>query len=102
MKNWTKFKFTKDNFIITMTKKEYVSTADGKWNLATTDTMEITPEFYTNYITAIPFFDNFGYGASCEGYNTRTKAGMLPTKVITISPGIEKKIIATFSFSEKQ
>ena len=102
MKDWTKFKFTDDRFVITMTKKEYVSTADCKWDLAKTDIREITPEFYTNYITAIPFFDNFGQGASCEGHKTRTKAGILPTEVITISPGVEKKIVATFSFSLKQ
>lgn len=102
MKDWTKFKFTKDNFVITMTKKEYISTDNCKWNLAKTDTREITPEFYTNYITAIPFFNNFGQGASCEGYKTKTKAGILPTEVITISPGIEKKIVTTFSFTEKQ
>lgn len=103
MKDWTKFKFTDDSFVITMAKKEYIKTTDDKWDLDVVETREVTPTFYTNYITSINFFDNFfGYGASCVGYTSKTIAGILPTKVITISPGIEKKIVATFSFTEKQ
>ena len=105
MKDWRKFRFTDDSFIITRESKTYKRTESGKsWKTKpeTVETETVSAEHYTNYVTAIPFFNNFGYHASCRASCSYTYAGYLPTTITTISPMNDEKIVTTFSFSLKQ
>lgn len=93
------FKFDDDNFIILKTKSCYRSIG-RRWSTEpykVTNTV-ISPEFYTNFITSIPWFNNFGYRAYCRGYWRYTVAGYLPTKVITGAPDGSEKNTAEFKF----
>ena len=87
---------------ITMKKETYKKTDSGKsWKSRpeTIETETITADFYKNYVDSTPFFNSFGYGASCRAYKGYCMAGYIPVKVITISPFQEKKIVATFQFN---
>jgi len=102
--NYNKFSFTDNSYVIEFTKKEFSRTASGKsWKKqADRVTYEfVTPEFYTNYIQAVPFFNNFGGRSCCRAYKSYTYAGYIPTDVITISPDGSKKITARFVFINK-
>ena len=103
--NWRKFKFTDDSFVITKVTNTYKRTESNRsWkvNPETTETEMVTAEYYTNYITACPFFNNFGDGATCRAFCSYTQAGYLPVRVVTVSPYREKKIVTTFSFTERR
>lgn len=98
--NWRKFKFTGD-YVILVTITEFSSTPSGKsWRKTPVSVSRkvVSPEWYTNYITAIPFFNNFDHGAYCRAKQGYTRAGYLPTEVVTVSPGRERKIVAEFDF----
>lgn len=102
--DWGKFKYTDNGYIILRTLTEYRRTESGKsWrNKPESIKREIIPaEFYENYITAIPFFNNFENGAYCRARSSYTCAGYLPTTVTTVSPGKERKIVAEFEFVSK-
>ena len=86
---------------IEMKKETFIKTASGRsWKSKpeTSETETITADFYKNYIESVPFFNNFGYGASCRAYSGYCVAGYIPLKVVTVSPNQEKKIVATFCF----
>lgn len=86
---------------IEMKKETFIKTTSGRsWKSKpeTTETETITADFYKNYIESVPFFNNFGYGASCRAYKGYCVAGYIPLKVVTVSPNQEKKIVATFYF----
>ena len=99
-KQCEKFLFTDDRFLIFFEKKTFEK-KEGKWELKT-EREVVTPEFYTNYITAVPFFNNFGDGASCKVKESYTPAGKLPTTIVTIAPGKETKIVTNFVFLSKK
>ena len=104
MLNYRNFKFTDNSFVITFTKKTFSRTASGRYWKAAPDTIEseiFTAENYTNYISSIPFFNNFGGRASCRAYKGYTFAGYIPVKVTTISPDGLKKIEGFFTFTNK-
>lgn len=104
MSKYQYFNFTDDNYIILRTIKRYESTASGKgFKSKPTETERciVKPEYYTNYITSIPFFNNFGYGAYCRAKHAYTIAGYLPIKVTSVSPERTTKIIAEFDFVNK-
>lgn len=104
MNNYHNFKFTDNSFVITFTKKTFSRTGSGRYWKAAADSIEsetVTPEFYQNYISSIPFFNNFGGRASCRAYKGYTFAGYLPVKVTTVSPDGLKKIEGYFSFTNK-
>ena len=93
---WRNFKFNKKGFSITMTKETY-HMVDEEYQLTDTETISVSNEFYTNYIASVDFFNNFfDYGAYCKAKMTKTAAGVLPTTVITVSPGMDTKIVARF------
>ena len=96
------FKFYSGNrYIILATIETYTRTESGKSWKANPDEVErrvYDDEHYTNYVSAIPFFNAFGEGASCRGYRAYTQAGYLPIQVTTISPYREIKKVAHFSF----
>lgn len=95
--NYSSFSFTASGYIITRTTSIYSRDASGNWNTKpdTVTREEITPKQYTNYITSVPFFNNWP-GASCRVNRGYTDAGLLPVRVITVSPGQEKRIDARF------
>lgn len=101
--NYIKFKFSDDqNFMILRTLETFNSTNSGFQTKPCEVKKEIIPsEYYTNYIASIPFFNNFGYGATCRAYWQYTRAGNLPTRVTSVSPGRKEKKVATFKFIDK-
>ena len=87
---------------ISMKKETYLKTTSGKSWKSKPETVEnetISADFYKNYVDSVPFFNNFGYGASCRAYKGYCMAGYIPVKVVTISPQQEKKIVTTFYFN---
>lgn len=104
MANWGNFKFTDNGYLILRTLTEYERTESGKsWRKTPVSVVrEVIPsEYYTNYISSIPFFNNWGDGASCRAKCEYTCAGYLPTHVVTIGPNHCKRIIAEFEFVSK-
>lgn len=102
--NWKKFKFEDNGYIILRTITEYSMTESGKSWRKRPDVVKrevISAEFYTNYVTAIPFFNNFGDGAYCRGKRGYTCAGYLPTEIVTVGPNMCKKVVAEFDFINK-
>lgn len=97
------FKYTNEHYLILCTISTYTRTKNGAGQGWKADPDEIEknvykPRNYTNYITAIPFFDNFGGGASCRATWGYTIPGYLPTTVTSISPGQDIKKVACFEF----
>ncbi len=101
MNNYKNFNFTDDSYLILRTIKTYTRTASGLNWKSKPDEIErkiVTAQYYTNYITAIPFFNNFGEGAYCRAKYTYKTAGYLPTIITSVSPYKEVKKIASFDF----
>lgn len=99
-KQCANFLFEDDRFLI-LFEKETFEKKEGKWELET-EREVVTPEFYTNYITAVPFFNSFSDGASCKVKESYTPAGKIPTTIVTIAPGKETKIVTNFVFLSKR
>lgn len=96
--------YTNNLNTVTITKKveKYLRTESGKsWKSKpeSVETEVVSAEHYINYVESVPFFNNFGYGASCRAYNGYTCAGYIPVKITSISPMRETKLVATFTFS---
>ena len=98
--NYRKFKFTDSGFKICKRTETYSCTKSGRWRKNPEEvTIEtVSAEHYTNYVTAVPFFNNFGNGAYCRAYWNYCMAGYLPTEIITVSPGRDTKIVTYFTF----
>lgn len=94
-----------NGIVITFRKEEYSLTESGRnWkkNADNVSTENINADFYNNYVSSIPFFNNFGGKASCRAYFGYTYAGYIPVIVNTISYDGKKKIRAVFTFSLKK
>lgn len=105
MYDYTKFIYDNPNYLIFRTIETYSRTASGKSWKSRPDEVEneiVPPKYYTNYITAIPFFNNWGDGASCRAKWSYNAPGYLPTRVTTISPYRETKKEAVFWFMKKE
>lgn len=101
--DYRKFSFTNENYLILKTATTYTRTESKKGWKANPENIEqeiVSPSHYTNYVTAIPFFNNFGFGAYCRAKYTYNAPGYLPTIITTVSPGQDTKIITTFEFVE--
>lgn len=99
--NYRAFSYTTKSYLIFHTLETYSRTNSGKSWKRKPDTIEheiISPEYYTNYITSIPFFNNWGDGAYCRAAFSYNAPGYLPTTVTTVSPFQEIKTIANFWF----
>lgn len=105
MNDYRKFNYTNENYLIFRVIETFGRTDSGKSWRSKPDEVEndvIKPKHYTNYITAIPFFNNFGHGAYCRAKESYTLAGYLPTTVTTVSPFKETKKVACFWFFKKE
>ncbi|MBS1412887.1 MAG: hypothetical protein HPZ00_06220 [Christensenellaceae bacterium] len=101
MTNYRNFTFKDERYLIIRVSQTFSRTASGKsWRSKPDEiqTEAVSAENYTNYINAIPFFNNWGDGAYCRAAWTYTMAGYLPTTVTTVSPYRETKIITYFRF----
>lgn len=104
MSDWRNFSFKDNGVVVLMRKETYSRTESGKGWRKNPDEVEnivFDAERYENYVTAIPFFNNFGYGAYCRASCGYTFAGYIPVSITTVSPNREKKIIAHFDFIKK-
>lgn len=93
------------NFDIHFHNEVYSRTESGKSWKRKPDEVEdsiVSAEFYYNYCNAIPFFKNFGYGASERAEWNYTPAGYLVTKITSVNPGRDKKCVRTFKFVHKE
>lgn len=94
-----KFNFSNPDYLITHRKEVYTRTASGKsWKKNPEEvTTEIIPaEYYTNYITSVPFFNSLGSCRASYGY---TEAGYIPTSTVNISPDRTEKHVDIFRFT---
>lgn len=99
--DYRKFTYTNENYLIFRTIETFERTASGKSWKSKPDEVEnniIPPKHYTNYITAVPFFNNFGDGAYCRAAWSYNAPGYLPTTVTTVSPFKQTKKVARFWF----
>lgn len=99
MKDYRKFEYTNENYLIFRTIETFSRTASGKSWKSRPDEVEneiVPPKYYENYVTAIPFFNNFGDGASCRAAFSYNAPGYLPTRITTISPFRETKKSSLF------
>lgn len=104
-RDYRNFEYTNENYLIFRTIETFSRTASGKSWKSKPDEIEneiIKPEHYTNYITAIPFFNNWGDGAYCRAAFTYNAPGYLPTTVTTVSPYRTTKKVACFWFFKKE
>ena len=102
---YANFKFySADRYMIFVSIDTFSRTNSGKtWKQQPdeSDHYIYNDERYTNYVSAIPFFNNFGGGAYCRAHCGYTTAGYLPVEVVTVSPNRDVKKIARFSFIYK-
>ena len=100
--NYNTFSLRHNDIIITKKIEKYTRTASGKGFRSrplSTEEELITPEQYENYVRSIPFFNNaFGYGSSCRAQMGYTPCGYIPTRITSVSPGREVKLVASFRF----
>lgn len=104
MRNYRDFNYTDENYLIFRTIEKYNRTDSGKsWRSKPFEITKkvVSAEHYTNYITSIPFFNNFGDGAYCRAQWSYNVNGYLPTTITTVSPGKTEKHIAKFFFISK-
>ena len=103
-KFYDEFSYTNNGYLILRSIETYSRTASGKSWKSKPDTVEneiVPPEHYTNYITSIPFFNNWGDGAYCRAAFSYNAPGYLPTTVTSVLPFQQTKKIAHFSFISK-
>ena len=86
-----------EGYKIILTKEEYKK--EGRKNFSKnpseTTTRKITVEEYDNIFSSIDFFKSLG--GSERIYKNYTLAGYIPTKLVSISPDKEIKIIRKIS-----
>ena len=94
------FTFSGD-YLILRTIRRYNPTDSGKgWKSKPSeiDRAVIDNRQYVNYVTAVPWFNNYGDGAYCRAHEHYTEAGYLPSEIISVGPFHCKKVVATFEF----
>ena len=105
MNKYENFNYTNKRFLILETEEIFYRTEYGKSWKNSPDTVEktiISPKYYTNYIAAIPFFNNFmGCGCTSRASWRDTAPGYLPTRVTTVSPAGDEKHVVYFEFVDK-
>lgn len=102
--SYNNFVYDNPDYLILVKLETFNRTTSGKsWKSKPTKTEKTiyNSKNFQNYISAIPFFNNFGDGAYCRAQWSYTVAGYLPTVVTSVSPGRTTKRCATFTFVEK-
>lgn len=110
--NYSNFKFTDDKFLILVKLEHYTRTASGKSWKSQPDDIErrvYTPEQYTNFVTAAPWFNKF-FATDFNGNKTKARctirrgytcAGYLPTGSTNTSPDGENQTRASIEIYNK-
>lgn len=90
--NYKYFKFDNPAAVIIHTREKYLYTLGGwKYQPDATHSAPVDAQFYTNFITSVPFFNS----RVREAY---TPFGRLPVELVTISPNGLTKYIDKFDF----
>ena len=96
--NYQLFNFSDNKCSIIHSRYTYEPTASGKgWKSKPTEAKSktVTPQFYTNFVNSIPFFNRLG---TCRAQRHYTAVGYLPTVITSISPNREIKHVDVFLF----
>lgn len=99
------FGFHSSSWLILRTIETYSRTDSGASWRNKPDEVErnvVSDEHYSNYVSAIPFFNRWGDGASCRASWGYTGAGYLPTEIFTISPYRTTRKVARFRFVDRR
>lgn len=102
--NWRDFTFNDNRWLILKRKEVYYPTDSGKSFHRKPDEVKcevVEPKHYENFVTSIPWFNNWNHGAYCRGVRNYTGAGYLPTTITTVAPYRTEKNIVTFRFISK-
>lgn len=99
---YEKFTFSDANFIV-LHKRTTYRKPEGRKTWPKEPTEIGSEEFcggqkYQNFVTSIPFFNNFGGKAYCRASFDYTAAGYLPTEIVSVNPDATIKHIDRFSF----
>lgn len=103
--NWRDFTFNDNRWLILKRKEVYYPTDSGKSFHRKPDEVKcevVEPKHYENFVTSIPWFNNWNHGAYCRGVRNYTGAGYLPTTITTVAPYRTEKNIVTFRFINKR
>ena len=101
--DWRKFKFNDNRFVILKEKRVYSAMPCGRFRKLP-DSFEyevVEPKHYENFVTSVPFFNNWGNGAYCRCAVNQTRAGKIPTTITTVSPYRTEKHVVLFRFISK-
>ena len=100
--NYTEFTYAESSCVILRTRDTYTRKEGARsWpKTAKQDKIDeyVPASHYQNFITAIPFFNNFGGHAYCRASWEYTTDGYLPTTVTTVSPDGTVKHVDHFDF----
>lgn len=59
----------------------------------------ITEDDYSRFVNSVSFFNGWGDGAYCRAESAYTKAGYIPTKIVTVSPLKQARTVDRFYFT---
>ena len=93
-----KYNYNFENYEVKEIKEKY-SKKGTKWVLENTEEEIISSSNYNNVFNSTQWFKNLG--GSERVYKNYTCAGYIPTKLTSISPDKQIKIIRRYSFSSK-
>ena len=94
--DYRRFTFTDDRFTITHTRTTYEKNGKSWRRTAAEEPQEVSPKYYENFVTSIPFFNSLG---RCRAEFNYTAAGYIPIKITSINPDGTKKHIDEFYFA---
>lgn len=96
---YNSFVFSDNSFRIEHTKMIYGTTPAGNFKSKPHKTIieTVSPEFYTNFVKSVSFFNGF-CGGTCRAYWSYTAAGYIPARITTINPDRTEKHVDTFTF----
>lgn len=88
-----------NDYKIELTEERFFK-ADNKksWITESKTTKIVTFDEYFNYISSVGFFKNTGGREKIE--KTYTQCGYIPTKIISISPSKDIRVVRTFKINK--
>lgn len=100
--NYYKFTYSESNCLILRKRATYTRSAVSRAWPKVPQTMKpetyASAKNYQNFVTSIPFFNNFGGKAYCRASWSYTYDGYLPTEITTVSPDGLTKHVDRFEF----